>query len=160
MAIRSKKVGILAIVAAALAVLAAIASFSALAKTDKLETTKELGASAFSIGMLDDTTGKLPDEDVDKGGLYTAKYYTFEGMDFEFVKNATVELQVNYFNADKEFLGVQTWTTDYDSTKGISAASTAKYVKFEIIPTEDDDDTVGALEKYGYVDQVEITVKK
>ena len=157
---KKKKVGILAIVATVLAAIGTAASIGALAKVDKLETTKELGASAFSVGMLDDETGKLPDEDVDKGGLYTAKYYTYEGMDFEFVKDATGEMQVNYFDEDKKFLGVQTWTADYDATKVISTASTAKYVKFEIIHTEDDDDTVSLLEKYDYVDQVKIVVKK
>ena len=158
-----RKVGKAGVASAIALVLAAGAAGIAIAsnvRASNLETTKELTASAFSIGMLDDDTGKLPSEDVDKGGLYTSKYYEFDGMDFEFVKEATVELQVNYYDADKTYLGAQTWTTDYNAAQVVSTATSAKYVKFEIIPTEDDDDTVDWTEKTGYVNQLTITVAK
>ena len=132
-------------------------------KVSKQETTKELGASAYAIGLLDDETGKIPTGDgveVDKGGLATTKFYDVDGLKVEVAKNATVKYQVNYYDEEKKFLAVQTLTDDFDSANIPSTASTAEYVKIEIIPTDDDDGEVSLLEKSGYVKQVTVTVAK
>ena len=128
-------------------------------KVSKQETTKVLGASAYSIGLLDDETGKAFEEK-DKGGLATEKYYDVDGLKVEVAKNATIKYQVNYYDKDKAFLAVQTLTDDFDSANIPSTASTAEYVKIEIIPTDDDDGEVSLLEKSGYVKQVTVTVAK
>ena len=128
-------------------------------RVDKSETTKVLTASSFSIGLFDDETGKTPEE-ADKRGLATTKYYELDGLKIEVKKNATVKYQVNYYDKDKNFLAVQTLTADFDSANIPSAATNAKYVRIEIIPLEDDDDTVSLFEKNGYADQLEITVAK
>lgn len=129
-------------------------------KVSDMEATKTLGSSAYSIGLLDDTTGKLPSENVDKGGLRTTKFYKYEGLKCEIESDSTIEYQVNFYDEDKKFLAVQTLQDDFDSSNIPTEASTAKYVKIEIIPTEDDDGEVGILEKSGYVEQLKVTVTK
>lgn len=128
-------------------------------KVSNSETTKVLGASAYEVGLLDDTTGK-PYEETDKSGLATKKYYDFDGLKIEVAKNATVKYQVNYYDSDKTFLAVQTLTDDYNSANIPSAAANAEFVKIEIIPTDDDDGKVGVFEKSGYVKQLTVTVAK
>lgn len=152
------KAGIVAGVAAVLAVAALGVSIAANVRVSDKETTQALGSSAFSIGQLDDTTGKLlTGENADKSGLYTAKYYKSENLEIKLKEDATIKYQVNYYDQDKEFLSVAEFTTDYVET---DAPETAKFVKIEIIPMEDDDDTVSLFEQGGYVGQATITVAK
>lgn len=155
--VKSDKAKWLAVALAGVTLTAAVVGLSV--KVSKQETTKELGASAYSIGLLDDETGKAFEE-ADKSGLATTKYYDVEGLKVEVAKNATVKYQVNYYDEDKKFLAVQTLTEDFDSANMPSEASTAEYVKIEIIPTDDDDGEVSLLEKSGYVKQVSVTVAK
>lgn len=155
---KEKKSGIVAIIAGVLAVAALAVSIGTNMRVSDKETTQTLGSGAFAIGQLDDTTGKLlTGEDEDKSGLYTAKYYKSENLEIKLKEDATIKYQVNYYDADKEFLSMAEFTTDYVAT---DAPETAAYVKIEIIPTEDDDDTVGVFEKGGYVGQAEIKVAK
>lgn len=152
------KAGIVAGVAAVLAVAALGVSIAANVRVSDKETTQALGSSAFSIGQLDDTTGKLlTGESEDKSGLYTAKYYKSENLEIKLKEEATIKYQVNYYDENKEFLSMKEFTTDYVAT---DAPETAKYVKIEIIPMEDDDDTVSFFEQGGYVGQATITVAK
>ena len=126
------------------------------------ETTEVLSARAFSVGLLNDATGRLPsnEDKVDKGGLATDEYYSFEGLKIVIAKNATVKYQVNYYDDEKFFLIAQTFTEDFNSLNIFSEAKRAKYVKIEIIPTEDDDGKIGFFEKSGYAKQLTITVAK
>ena len=155
---KASKAGIVAGVAAVLAVAALGVSIAANVRVSDKETTQALGSSAFSIGQLDDTTGKLlTGESEDKSGLYTAKYYKSENLEIKLKEEATIKYQVNYYDENKEFLSMKEFTTDYVAT---DAPETAKYVKIEIIPMEDDDDTVSFFEQGGYVGQATITVAK
>lgn len=159
--VKSDKAKWLAVALAGVTLTAAVVGLSV--KVSKQETTKVLSASAFSIGLLDDATGRLPsgeDKEVDKGGLATDKYYSFEGLKIEVAKNATVKYQVNYYDDEKTFLIAQTLTDDFNSSNIPSEATTAEYVKIEIIPTEDDDGEVSLFEKSGYAKQLTITVAK
>ncbi len=155
---KGKTAGIFAAIAAVLAVAALAVSIGTNVKVTNSETTQTLGAGAFEVGLLSDETGKkLTGENADKSGLSTAKYYEAEGLTIELNEDATIKYQVNYYDEDKEFLSVAEFTGDYDAT---GAPETAKYVKIEIIPTDDDDDEVTFFEKSGYVGQAEITVAK
>lgn len=152
------KAGIVAGVAAVLAVAALGVSIAANVRVSDKETTQTLGSGAFAVGQLDDTTGKLlTGENEDKSGLYTAKYYKSENLEIKLKEDATIKYQVNYYDEDKEFLSMAEFTTDYVAT---DAPETAAYVKIEIVPTEDDDDTVGVFEKGYYVGQATIKVAK
>ena len=124
------------------------------------ETTKELTASSYSVGLLDDTTGKKPTEDVDKGGLATKEYYKLDGLAIDLATDAEIKYQVNYYDEEKNFLTVQTLTVDFEAVEIPELAQTAEYVKIEIIPMEDDDDSVSWFEKFGYVKQLTVTVAK
>lgn len=155
---KEKKAGIVAGVAAVLAVAALAVSIGANVRVSNNETTQTLGASAFGVGQLDDTTGKLlTGEDANKGGLYTTEYHKAAGLGFDLTDEATIKYQVNYYDADKNFLSMAEFTTDYVAT---DAPETAEYVKFEIIPLEDADGEIGFFEKFGYVGQATITVAK
>lgn len=152
------KAGIVAVVAGVLAVAALAVSIGTNMRVSDKETTQALGSGAFAIGQLDDTTGKLlTGKYEDKSGLYTEKYYKSENLEIKLKEDAKIKYQVNYYDADKEFLSMAEFTDDYVET---DAPETAKYVKIEIIPMEDDDDTVGVFEKGGYVGQATITVAK
>lgn len=155
--VKSDKAKWLAVALAGVTLTAAVVGLSV--KVSKQETTKELGASAYAVGLLDDSTGKLHEE-VDKSGLATTKFYNVDGLKVEVAKNATVKYQVNYYDEDKKFLAVQTLTEDFDSADIPSSALEAEYVKIEIVPTDDDDGKVSLLEKAGYVKQVAVTVAK
>lgn len=155
--VKSDKAKWLAVALAGVTLTAAVVGLSV--KVSKQDTTKELGASAYSIGLLDDETGKAYEE-ADKSGLATKKYYDLDGLKVEVAKNATVKYQVNYYDEEKNFLTVQTLTDDFDSANIPSAAATADFVKIEIIPLDDDDGEVGVFEKSGYVKQLTVTVAK
>ncbi len=158
MAKKAGKAGIVAGVAAVLALAALGVSIAANIRVSDKETTQTLGTGAFGVGQLDDETGKLlTGDNEDKSGLYTTKYYKAEGLVIDLDESATIKYQVNYYDADKKFLSMTEFEDDYVAT---GAPETAEYVKIEIIPTDDDDDTVGVFEKGGYVGQAEITVAK
>ena len=151
---RKGKATIIATIAAIVAVAALAVGISSSLRVSEVETTKELGSGAYSIGLLDDTTGKVP-EKADESGLSTDKFYKLDGLKVEVAKNATVKYQ-----EDKKFLTVQTLTYDYNSENLPAEAAGAKFVRIEIIPTDDDDNTVSWLEKSGYVEQLTVTVLK
>ena len=155
--VKSNKAKWLAVLLAGVTLTGAVVGLSV--KVSKMDTTKELGSSAYSIGLLDDTTGKAYEE-ADKSGLSTDKYYDLDGLKIEVDKNATVKYQVNYYDAEKNFLAVQTLTDDFDSANIPSTASNAEYVRIEIIPLDDDNEKVGIFEKAGYVNQLTVTVAK
>ena len=158
MARKASKVEIVAGIASVLAVAALGASIAVNVRVSDKETTQKLGLGAFAVGQLDDTTGKLlTGENEDKSGLYTAKYYKSENLEIKLKEDATIKYQVNYYDADKEFLSMAEFTTDYVATDAPEAAA---YIKIEIIPTEDDNNTVTFFEQGGYVGQATITVAK
>lgn len=158
MAKKRSKLGIVAGVLAVLAVSALSGSIAANMKMSANETTKDIGSSAFAIGRLDDETGKLlTGENEDKSGLYTSKYYKSENLEIKLAEDATIKYQVNYYDEDKKFLSMSEFTGDYVAT---GAPEAAAYIKLEIIPMDDDDDTVTAFEKGDYVRQATIKVAK
>ena len=127
-------------------------------RVGNVETSKTLTSAAFSIGLIDDTTGDiLKGEEADNSGLRTTKYYKAKDLEIDLSADAEVKYQVNYYDEDKNWLSVATFTGDYTVS---SAGSDAIWVKIEIIPLEDDDGVVSVFEKYGYCSQIEIKVQK
>ena len=89
------KAGIVAGVAAVLAMAALGVSIAANVRVSDKETMQALGSGAFAVGQLDDATGKLlTGENADKSGLYTAKYYKSENLEIKLKENATIKYQV------------------------------------------------------------------
>lgn len=158
----NKQAGITAVIASVLAVGAIGATIGLAAKVADQETTKVLSGSAYTIGLLDDTTGKLPTEDSEKdlSGISTTNYYDLEGLKIEVAQDAEVKYQVDYYDADKQFIAVQTWTGDFVAEDIMTMETEAVYVKIEIIPLDDADGTVNIFEKSGYANLLTVTVNK
>ena len=126
-------------------------------KDDETSTVKTLVVQDYARCTLNDTTGQINEED--ESGLSTLDFYNVDGLKITIAANATVEYQVNYYDADKAFLGVETLQKNYGDTE-VSAAKEmgAVYVKIEIMPTADEDGVVSALEKSTYVSQLTVEV--
>ena len=135
------------------------------ARVSAQEKTKVLGVSAFSVGLLDDETGKLlTGDNKDNSGLSTDLYYKFdENFSVELEKDATVQYTLNFYESDKSFIGCEMRSDDFNSFSGSildNVEEECVYVKIEIHPLEDNDEKVSFLEISGYVNQVKVTVSK
>lgn len=142
----------------AIAVTGCIAGCVALGKVNKDDKTKTLTAFNFTVGKLDDTTGKVVSGN--KSQLFTEKYYDLENLVIKYDKNAEVKVDLNYYDEDKEFLAHEVLDVDYDPSDIPAAATNAEFVRIEIIPLEDADGEVKLFERVGYVSQVTIKVNK
>lgn len=135
------------------------------ARVSAQEKTKVLGVSAFSVGLLDDETGKLlTGDNKDDSGLSTDLYYKFdENFKVELVKDPTVEYALNFYDSEKDFVscsGLYDYDIQYDELLCNEDSGDYRYVKIEIIPLEDNDEKVSWTEKAGYVNQLKVTVSK
>ena len=141
-----------------LAVGAIIAVTSAITK-DASEKTRELTASDYALYVLDDTTGIADKED--QSNISSNAFYKIDDLEVELKKDATVKYQLNFYNEDKEFVKVETRSTDFDGSEieGLKAQGVA-FVRIEILPQGDTDGVVSIFEKKGYVDQLTVTVSK
>lgn len=126
-------------------------------------TTRKLGHGDYVRYLLSDTTGKAGTEEKSaKAGLSTKEFLKISGATIELAEDAEIEYQVNFYSANKTFLAV----ADYDEDTGFSAsslpqgASSAVYMKIEIIPISDNDGVVSLFEMGGYIDQLEVVVAK
>ena len=128
------------------------------------EETKTVTSSAFSVGLLDDETGKLlTGENKDNRGFSTDLYYKFdENFKMEKVEDEfPVVVYVNVYDGSKGFLGTKVCNGDITySDFGDSSYKGGKYIKIEVMPEQDDDDKVTWLEVSKYVNQLKITVAK
>lgn len=143
---------------AAIAMTGAIAGIVALKKINDQIPTTTLSASAYTVGMLSDTDGKV--ESGADGGLFTAGYYDIENAEVKIKDDANVEVYVNLYKEDKTFLQVIKVTDKTKVSEIASSVSSAKYVRFEIVPEEDADGKISGSEKREYAGQVTITVNK
>lgn len=164
---RRKSNLILTILLVAVVVLGGLGFYSLFKRVDKLEPTKTVSTSAYSRGLLSDTTGKLPKEkeDIDYSGIHTNGYINVDGLICEIVTGAKIRYQINYYTEDYGFIGVVSMTTDYDSAEDAELQEngnfeTAKYVKIEIIPTADPDGEVSIFEVASYAKLLNVTYNK
>ena len=116
----------------------------------KIDKTRELRSTSWSIGRIDDTTGKV--DSTDKSGLFTNTFLKVEELKVEVKENAKVTVQINFYTEDKTFIE--------DATDLTSIPATAKYARIEIVPTEDNDGKVSIFERLGYIKQVTVTYTK
>ena len=116
----------------------------------KIDKTRELRSTSWSIGRIDDTTGKV--DSTDKSGLFTNTFLKVEDLKVEVKENAKVTVQINFYTEDKTFIE--------DATDLTSIPATAKYARIEIVPTEDNDGKVFIFERLGYIKQVTVTYTK
>ena len=131
--------------------------FQRFKKDEETPTVKTLVAQDYERFALDDTTGAV-DED-DQSAIATSSFYNLDGLKITLEKDATVKYQVNYYDKDKAFLGVDTLEKDFGETELNTAKEMgAVYVKIEIVPMEDEDGVISALEKSAYVKQLTVEV--
>ena len=116
----------------------------------KIDKTRELRSTSWSIGRIDDTTGKV--DSTDKSDLFTNTFLKVEDLKVEVKENAKVTVQINFYTEDKTFIE--------DATDLTSIPATAKYARIEIVPTEDNDGKVSIFERLGYIKQVTVTYTK
>ena len=152
---KTKKVA--KIVGMILAVVVTLGAVVAIASKCDSEKTKELGAFDYKIGQLSDIDGKSIKDD--KSGLVSKDIYDIDGLTVELEKDAEVKYQLNFYDADKEWLSVSTYEEDFDGDQ-VETLKTigAEYVRIEIIPLDDEDGKVGIFEKSTYVKQLTVTV--
>lgn len=145
---------------ALVALVACGACYSAVQHFKKDEDTsdvKTLVAQDYARCTLNDTTG-LADEE-DQSGVSTSSFYNLDGLKITLAEDATIKYQINYYDEEYAFLGVDTFEKDFGEEQAKTAQEIgAKYVKIEIIPTEDEDGVVSALEKSSYVKQLTVEV--
>ena len=118
---------------------------------------KTLVAQDYERCALDDTTGVAAEED--QSALSTSGFYNLDGLKITLAKDATIKYQVNYYDEEYAFLGVDTLEEDFGEEQAKTAKEIgAKYVKIEIIPTDDEDGVISALEKSTYVKQLTVEI--
>lgn len=149
-----KVVKVVGMILAAVLTLGAVVAIASKCDSDK---TKELGTFDYKIGRLSDIDGKAIKDD--KSGLLSKDIYDLDGLTVELEKDAEVKYQLNFYDADKEWLSVSTYEEDFDGDQ-IESLKTigAEYVRIEIIPLDDEDGKVGIFEKRSYVEQLTVTV--
>ena len=141
----------------AVAVVTAIIALNV--KVNNSITTVKVSPSAYSIGIIDDATGKPP-ADQESIGIYTKNYLPVNGLKCQMATGATVRYQVNFYDADHNYLGVKTYTTDYITLPTESVYQDAKYAKIEIFPTADEDGVVTTFEVSKYAKMLTVTYNK
>ena len=157
---KKKKFGIICVIAFVIFAIAIIAAIIALnVKLNNSITTVKVEPSAYAIGIIDDTTGKLPSEQEDVA-IYTKKYLPVNGLKCQIAAGATIRYQVNFYDADYNFLGMKTYTTDYITLPTEAAFTDAKYAKIEIYPLADEDGVVTAFEVSKYAKMLTVTYNK
>lgn len=146
----------------AVAAVLIISAFIAISvKLEKLETFEEVSTSAYSRGVLDDTTGKVNDDDEDAVGIYTSKFFTVDGIKCVIADDAEISYQINWYDEDKNFISVSTLTEDFNAiTDADSIPENAEFFKIEIHPGDDDDGEIGAFEVSKYAKMLTVTYDK
>ncbi|MBQ9713697.1 MAG: hypothetical protein IJV83_00050 [Clostridia bacterium] len=149
--------------AVALAAIVAVGTIFGIVQHVKTKKAEEetglhtLVTTEYARYALDDDTGLANEED--QSGISTKMYYLLDGLQVVLEKDATVAYQINYYDKNFRFLGVDTFEEDLEAeTVEAMKEAGAVYVKIEIIPTEDEDGSVSILEKNGYVKQATVQV--
>ena len=134
--------------------LATVVAFNA--RIERVETERTVNAYEYRIGVLDDTSGKEPDEQ-ESIGIFTKDYLLVEGLKCELAEDSKVEYSINFYTEDYKFISVVDYEGDFD---GSEIPEGAKYAKIEIRPTADKDGKVTLLEKSDYAKMLTVTVSK
>ena len=150
---------LLTIVLVAVFVAIAFGMFSLFKRVDKLEPTKTVSSSAYTRGLLDDTTGKLPrdSEDIDYSGIHMKDYINADGLTCEIAEKAKIRYEINFFDEDYHFISVSKKTTDY---AGDENPEGAVFALIEIIPTAEPDGIVSSNEVSKYAKLLTVTYNK
>lgn len=133
----------------------------AFVKISKIEKTKDLGVTAFEIGMLNAEDGKEAKSDFAIRSSYQ-KADKFNKITL--AEDADVTYQIFYFNADKKFIGksdaLSAETTELTKTFTVSnATENVRYYRVVVI-VPDTKDEVTILNMGTYLKQITVTINK
>lgn len=133
----------------------------AFVKISKIEKTKDLGVTAFEIGMLNAEDGKEAKSDFALRSSYQ-KADKFNKITL--AEDADVTYQIFYFNADKKFIGksnaLSAETTELTKTFTVSGATeNVRYYRVVVI-VPDTKDEVTILNMNSYLKQITVTINK
>lgn len=136
-------------------------------KVDNLEPTKTVSSSVYARGLLDDSTGKLPQSgNIDYSGIHMNEYITVNGLKCKLVSGSQIKYTINFFDEDHNFIGVTSrLMSNYDSAQDENLSvggqfEGAKFAIIEIIPQADADGVVSSSEVSGYAKQLTVSYNK
>ena len=138
-----------------------VASVVAFVKIGKMEKTKDVGVTSYSIGSLNADDGKeIKDERSLRSKILSAD--KFNKIDIK--DKADVTYQIFYYNADKEFIGkseeLSADTTELPATQTVqSATENVAYFRI-VIKVTDTEKKVTIFNMNKYVKQVTVTLNK
>ncbi len=138
-----------------------ISSVVAFVKIGKMEKTKDVGVTSYSIGSLNADDGKeIKDERSLRSKILSAD--KFNKIDIK--DKADVTYQIFYYNADKEFIGksedLSADTTELPATQTVqSATENVAYFRV-VIKVTDTEKKVTIFNMNKYVKQVTVTLNK
>lgn len=122
---------------------------------NKQITTRTLGASAYTIGTINED-GEFAK---DTSTICTKDFVPVEGLTIELAEKADIQYKLFFYGEndkqEKEFISA----TDYlTANLGDVVPANAKFVKIVIAPLTDTD--VSLLEVHGYAKQLQVTYSK
>ena len=152
--VRSILVALMALVALAVGIFAAV-------KVGKIEKTKDLGLTSYSVGSIAEASGA---EEKSAHAIRTGFLKADKFNKITLGENAEITYRVFYYNADKDFIGkteVQSADlTEIAKTQTVEEATeNVKYFRVVIIVPEAKDD-VTVFNMNDYVKQLTVTLNK
>ena len=151
-----KKIALCVVIAALV-----ISSVVAFVKIGKIEKTKDVGVTSYSIGSLNADDGKeIKDERSLRSKILSAD--KFNKIDIK--DKADVTYQIFYYNEDKKFIGksedLSADTTELPATQTVeSATENVKYFRV-VVKVTDTTKKVNAFTILKYLPKVTVTLNK
>lgn len=128
-------------------------------KIGKLEKTKELGASAYSIGSINDKGAEIDsDYALRTGYLEAAKFNSIK-----LCEKPDISYKVFYYDADKAYLSTAVCVSDLNEiAETITIEGITKNVRYfrVVLVIPDGTEKVTLFNKGDYVKQVTVTLNK
>lgn len=124
-------------------------------KLSRQTTTTRIGAEAYQIGIIDETTGEY--SNTEKTSITLRNAITVDGLSCKLATDSKVTYKLFFYNSDGEFIEAVEGTAAFDRSDIPEGAET---VNVMITPTEDADGTVSWSEIYGYANQLTVIVNK
>lgn len=134
--------------------IAVIFSGAAFAKASRLETTKEVGLTAWNVGSVT-AEGKI--DTTEKANIVT-DLFKAEGLEVDLDEEANATFVVHFYDEDKNYLADKT-TTEL-SADYVCNVEGVEYARVELLPGADEDGEVSIFELPGYASMVTITIAK
>ena len=121
------------------------------------EPTKTLNSTHYAVGTIDKTTGENADSNL---SFRMKDVQTTDGLVIDIKENPTISYNIYFYNADKEFVGVQeNLSIDFGAE---DVAEGYEYFRITVTPNQVDEENVVCtlLNIINYTNQVSVTFNK